>query len=169
MRVIFFGTLCAFSAAPLRLLIETGHDLCAIVLPSNRTVSGRPIALLSPPQMAHIPLVESAAAPSIVSLAWEHHIPVYQVNRLTASETLDTLAQLQAAVACVSLFQTRARGAAERAALGIPKCSSLAAAALSRTLSVVLDAAPRRAALRRNDPLHEREFGYRRHRCSGGG
>jgi methionyl-tRNA formyltransferase len=107
MRVIFCGTLCTFSTAPLRLLIEAGHDLCAIVIPTDRSISGRPIAPLSPPRLTAIPLVESTSAPSIVSLAWEREIPVYQVNRLAAAETLDTLAQLQAAVACVACFPKR--------------------------------------------------------------
>jgi methionyl-tRNA formyltransferase len=107
MRVIFCGTLCAFSTAPLRLLIEAGHDLCAIVIPSGQAIGGHPIAPLSPPQLAAIPLVETAAAPSIVSIAWEHQLPVYQVNRLAAAETLRTFAHWQADVACVACFPRR--------------------------------------------------------------
>jgi methionyl-tRNA formyltransferase len=107
MRVIFCGTLCTFSAAPLRLLIEAGHDLCAIVIPSDRAIGGRPIAPLSPPHLAAIPLVESTSAPSIVSIAWEHHIPVYQVKRLAAAVTLDTFKPWQADIACVACFPKR--------------------------------------------------------------
>jgi methionyl-tRNA formyltransferase len=107
MRVIFCGTLCTFSPAPLRLLIEAGHDLCAIVIPSGRLASGRPIAPLAPPHFTAIPLVETSAAPSIVSIAWEHHIPVYQVNRLAAAETHATFEQWQADVACVACFPKR--------------------------------------------------------------
>jgi methionyl-tRNA formyltransferase len=107
MRVIFFGTLCAFSAAPLRLLIEAGHDLCAVVIPSDQAISGQPIAPLSPPQLSLIPLVDTTSAPSIVAIAWEHQIPVYQVNRLAASETVDALSHLQADVACVACFPKR--------------------------------------------------------------
>jgi len=107
MRAIFFGTLCAFSTAPLRLLIEAGHELLAVVIPSEQTVSGRPIAPLSLPQLAPLPIVAATAAPSIVSIAWEHQIPVYQVNRLAATETLDTLGRLQAEIACVACFPKR--------------------------------------------------------------
>ncbi len=107
MRVIFFGTLCAFSTAPLRLLIDAGHDLRAVVIPANRSISGRPIAQLSPPQPVPIPIVDAAAPPSVVSIAWEHQLPVYQINRLSATETLDTLTQLQADVACVACFPKR--------------------------------------------------------------
>jgi methionyl-tRNA formyltransferase len=107
MRVIFCGTLCAFSTAPLRLLIEAGHDLCAIVIPSDQALGGRPIAPLSPPHLAAIPLVETAAALSIVSIAWEHQLPVYQVNRLAAAETRDAFDQWQADVVCVACFPKR--------------------------------------------------------------
>lgn len=107
MRVIFFGTLCAFSAAPLQLLLEAGHDLCAVMISAGRSISGRPLALLNPPQLAPIPVVEAAASPSIVSIAWQHHIPVYHINRLSAAETVDTLAQLQTDIACVACFPKR--------------------------------------------------------------
>ena len=107
MRVIFCGTLCAFSTAPLRLLIEAGHDLCAVVIPFDQALGGRPIAPLSPPHLATIPLIDTTTSPSIVSIAWEQHVPVYQVTRLAAPETRDTLAQLQADVACVACFPKR--------------------------------------------------------------
>ena len=107
MRVIFFGTLCTFSTAPLRLLIEAGHHLCAVMISSGRSISGRPIAPLSPPQLAPIPVVDAAATPSIVALAWQHQIPVYNINELSAAETLDTMTRLQADVACVACFPKR--------------------------------------------------------------
>jgi methionyl-tRNA formyltransferase len=107
MRVIFFGTLCAFSTAPLRLLVEAGHDLCAIVTPSNQPAGGRPIALLSPPYLTAIPLIDRTSTPSIVSIAWEHQVPVYEVNRLAADETLATVKRLQPDIACVACFPKR--------------------------------------------------------------
>jgi methionyl-tRNA formyltransferase len=107
MRVIFCGTLCDFSTTPLRLLIEAGHDLRAVLIPSARSVSGHPLVPLSPPHVAAIPLIESTSAPSLVATAWEHEIPVYQVNRLAATATIDTFRQWQADVACVACFPRR--------------------------------------------------------------
>jgi methionyl-tRNA formyltransferase len=107
MRVIFFGTLCTFSAAPLRLLIEAGHDLCAVTISSGQSISGRPITRLGPPQLTPIPVVDAASSPSIVSIAWQHQIPVYHINRLSAAETADTLASWQADIACVACFPKR--------------------------------------------------------------
>jgi methionyl-tRNA formyltransferase len=117
MRVIFFGALCAFSTAPLQLLLEAGHDLCAVMISSGRSISGRPITLLSPPQLTPIPIVDTAASPSIVSIAWQHQIPIYHINRLSAAETVDTLARLQADVACVACFPKRI----PPALLGVPR------------------------------------------------
>ncbi len=107
MRVIFFGTLCTFSTAPLRLLIEAGHAVGAVLLPADRAIDGRPISPLSPPHLSPIPLVDATSAPSIVSLAWQHQIPVYQVNRLAAPEVQAALSDLQAEVACVACFPRR--------------------------------------------------------------
>ncbi len=117
MRVIFCGALCTFSTAPLQLLIEAGHDLCAVMISSGQSISGRPIALLSPPQLAPIPILDAAAPPSIISIAWQYRIPIYHVSRLSAAETLDTFAQLQADVACVACFPKRF----PPALLGVPR------------------------------------------------
>jgi methionyl-tRNA formyltransferase len=104
MRVIFFGTLCAFSTTPLRLLIEAGHDLCAVAIPANRSLGRHSIVLFGPPQTDSIPLIEAAVSPSIVSIAREYRRPIYQISQLAAAETLAVLAELQADVACVACF-----------------------------------------------------------------
>ncbi len=171
MRVIFCGTLCTFSTAPLRLLIEAGHDLCAVMIPSDQ-IDQRPPDRAAQPAATERPFRWSMRqpAPSIVSIAWEHQIPIYQVNRLAAARNASI--RLRAAASRCRLrgllSQTRAARAARRAALGFPERSSLAAAALSRTVSIVLDAAPRRSTFRRNDPLHGRAIGHGRHRRAGG-
>jgi methionyl-tRNA formyltransferase len=41
MRVIFFGALCTFSTAPLQRLLEAGHDVCAVMFSSGRSIGGR--------------------------------------------------------------------------------------------------------------------------------
>ncbi|HSD82463.1 MAG TPA: formyltransferase family protein [Anaerolineae bacterium] len=111
MRVIFFGTLCAFSTIPLRLLIEAGHEIRAVTIPAYRPIGNRSLVPLSPPPPDSIPIADAATSPTIVSLAWEQQLPIYQINRLSAVETLDTLAQLQADVACVACFPRRIPGA----------------------------------------------------------
>lgn len=107
MRVIFFGALCAFSAAPLRILIEAGCHVSAVVLPAARSPGSQPITLFAPAKRSPIPLMDTASRPSIVSLAWEYQLPVYQIGRLAAPETLETLGHLQPDVACVACFPKR--------------------------------------------------------------
>ena len=107
MRIIFFGALCAFSTAPLRILIEAGCNVQAVIIPADRLLRGQPITLLTPAKHPPIPLVDAASQPSIISLAWEHQLPVYQVGRLAAPETLETLSRLQPAIACAACFPKR--------------------------------------------------------------
>src|SRR5512139_3152328 len=99
MRIIFFGTLCTFSVAPLRILIEAGYDIAAVIIPTDQSLSGQPIVPLSPANRTPIPLIEATSEASLVALAWERQLTIYQVNRLAAPETLETLAAWQPEVA----------------------------------------------------------------------
>ena len=107
MRVIFFGTHCDFSLAPLRILLEAGHEVCAVVVPARQVLADQPLAPLSPIASPTIPLAATAEDPTIVSLAWEQHIPVYQAGQLAAPELIAAVTQLQADVACVACFPKR--------------------------------------------------------------
>jgi methionyl-tRNA formyltransferase len=107
MRVIYFGTRCTFSAAPLRILLEADCEVAAVIIPADQSLSGQPIVPLSSTNRTTIPLIETASEPSIVSLAWERQLPIYQVSRLAAPETLETIAALQPDVACVACFPKR--------------------------------------------------------------
>ena len=111
MRVIFFGTLCTFSAAPLRILIEAGYEIGAVIIFTDQSITNQPIVPLSPTNQLSIPLLDTASVPSIVSLAWQRQLPIYQVTRLAAPETLETLIALQPDVACVACFPRRLPGA----------------------------------------------------------
>lgn len=107
MRVIFFGTHCLFSCAPFRILAESGHTVCAVIVPADDLPDGQALAPLVAPSLEPIPLTPTDEEASLVSLAWMQHIPVWQVRQLAAPETLATLAAWQADVACVSCFPRR--------------------------------------------------------------
>lgn len=108
MRITYWGTDCVFSAAPLRVLIEAGQTVCAVVVPVARSRMGAAITPLLLAASEPIPLSPADQTEAeIVALAWEQHIPVYQVSRLTASEVAQALAQWQADVACVACFPWR--------------------------------------------------------------
>jgi methionyl-tRNA formyltransferase len=107
MRVIYFGTRCTFSVAPLRILLEANCDVAAVIIPTDQSLSGHPIVPLSPTNQTPIPLIAAASEPSLIALAWERQLPIYQVSRLAAPETLDTISALQPDVACVACFPKR--------------------------------------------------------------
>ena len=103
-QVLFFGMLGVYSQPPLRALIEAGFSLVGVVVPTeNRVV---PVRKLEPvTAVSHLLLTPKH--PNIVHLAWQHHIPVYEVSRLAAPETQQTLADLHPDVACVACFNKR--------------------------------------------------------------
>jgi methionyl-tRNA formyltransferase len=107
MRVIYFGTRCTFSVAPLRILLEANCDVAAVIIPTDRSISGYPIAPLYPTNQAPIPLIAAASEPSMIALAWERQLPIYQISRLAVPETLETIAALQPDVVCVACFPKR--------------------------------------------------------------
>jgi methionyl-tRNA formyltransferase len=61
--------------------------------------------------------MDATSMPSIVSLAWQHQIPVYQVNRLAAPEVHAAVSDLHADVVCVACFPKRVPAAL----LGVPR------------------------------------------------
>jgi len=107
MRVIYFGTRCTFSVAPLRILLEANCDVAAVIIPTDQSLSGQPILPLSPTNQTAIPLIAAASDPSLISLAWERQLPIYQVSRLAAPETLAMLSALQPDAMCIACFPKR--------------------------------------------------------------
>ena len=104
MRILFLGMLGKFSLPPLQAVLEAGLSVVGVVVPADN--SAIPIRELKP-VTAVSPLQLTPTQPTIVHQAWQQKIPVYEVNRLTAPETQQTLANLQPDVACVACFNKR--------------------------------------------------------------
>jgi methionyl-tRNA formyltransferase len=99
LHVMFMGMGGAFSAIPLKSLIEQGIDVCAVVTPglalSSSDSSGR----------MDLPLAGAGHPPeTIASLAQGHAIPVEYVHRLNDAPTLDRLAAYRPDVILVACF-----------------------------------------------------------------
>lgn len=108
LRVLYFGMLGAFSRAPLQALLAAGFDVCGVVVPApTPAYDTRPFIGVTPPQPSPIPLLTPVVSRTIVSLAMEHAIPVFEARRLNAPGTHDTIASLQPDVACVACFPWR--------------------------------------------------------------
>ncbi len=108
-RVIYFGMPGEFSRAPLTALLEAAIDVRGVVIPATRAgAQAAPIARAAPaPARSELPIVDSYLERNFVHLAWERGLPVFEVSRPAHPDTLATLAELQADVACVACFSQR--------------------------------------------------------------
>ena len=105
-RVLFFGMQGHFSSPSLAALLESGIEVCAIVVPST-SVPGRDVPAIrrrEPPRRTALPIANGGLSSSIIQMAWKKQIPVWEVRHLGHAETLSTLAAYQADCICVACF-----------------------------------------------------------------
>lgn len=124
-RVLFLGMQGNFSHPPLLALLESGIEVCAIVMPAEQSLSGDLPAIRrrEQPQTSHtmLPVLHSTLHTSVLQLAWERQIPTWEVHRLSDPETISLLAAYQPDVICVACFSKRI----PRAILDIPRLGCL--------------------------------------------
>ncbi len=126
-RILFLGMQGNFSYPPLRALLETGIEVCAIVIPAEKTLKGDPDLPAirrreqSLPSRSMLPVLQSTIHTSILHLAWERHIPVWEVRQLSATETISVFEAYQPDVICVACFSKRI----PRVILDIPRLGCL--------------------------------------------
>lgn len=114
-RVVFFGTSSAFSAPHLEALLRAGYTVPAVVMPAPPALPSvhraRPaISLREPPRLGSgraLPIARRAEERTIVDLAAEQGIPVYEVASLVADETHAALTTLRPGVIAVACFPRR--------------------------------------------------------------
>ncbi len=103
-----------FSSPSLAALLESGCKVCAVVIPASPILAKNLPAIQQKMQAralrASLPLINTPFHPSIVQMAWEQHIPVWEVHRLADAETVATLATYQPDVICVACFSLRIPG-----------------------------------------------------------
>lgn len=112
-RVLFFGMQGNFSLPSLHALLESDIEVCAVVIPAahvEQFQSDNPdqLALYRREQvrLAHstLSVLHSALDRSIVQLAWQRKIPLWEVQRLADASTVSTLASYHPDVLCVACF-----------------------------------------------------------------
>lgn len=108
-RVIFFGMECAFSSPVLQTLLTQNIDVRAIVIPATSGGDQAAICLKEPPQTARgtlktLTVLNSPMSSSIVQMAWQRHIPVWEVSKLADHLTHETLQTYQPDLICVACF-----------------------------------------------------------------
>ncbi len=127
-RVLFFGMQGNFSLPSLRALVESGVEVCAVVVPAPNTTATDSPALyhLERPRSAYytrplVPMLAAIHSASILQLAWTRSMPLWEVARLSDPETVMTLAAYQPDIVCVSCFSQRI----PRAILEMPRLGCL--------------------------------------------
>src|SRR3954470_7092279 len=107
LRVLFLGMTNETSATVLRALLDAGVVLCGVLIAADRA-GGPPITRLVPePARSLLPILNPFLEYSITQIAWERDLPVFQLRRAAAMETLALIAELQPDVACVACFSQR--------------------------------------------------------------
>lgn len=112
-RVLFFGMQGSFSLPSLRAVLESGIEVCAVVIPADQVQSfgsdHLPLYRREPVHPAHstLPVLNSSLESSIVQLAWQRKIPLWEVHRLSDPVTVSTLTTYQPDVICVVCFSQR--------------------------------------------------------------
>ncbi len=123
-RALFLGMAGSFSPPALLALLDSGVDVCAVVLPARDHHRSQPaLRLLEPPQQARpmLPVLQSSLHNSITNSAWKHKIPVWEVGRMSAPETINLFTQYQPDIMCVACFSRYI----PRAILAIPRLGCL--------------------------------------------
>jgi methionyl-tRNA formyltransferase len=107
MRLLFFGMRGIFSQPPLKALMDSQHEILAVVVPAEDRRAAAPFAPLSPPPIEDsldLPLLSSFVEQSIVQQAWQQRLPVYEVSQPGTPAFLDWVSNLRVDVACVACF-----------------------------------------------------------------
>jgi methionyl-tRNA formyltransferase len=113
-RLLFLGMEGAFAPPPLQQLLQEGFEVAALVIPAP--ASFRTEGAAAPPlrrrelpgsSRSSLPVLTAQGSPSLLSLAQRHGIPVWEVARLRAPETLATLAAYRPDLICVACFPWR--------------------------------------------------------------
>src|SRR3989442_2967947 len=98
-RALFLGMQGRFSFPSLRALLESGIEVCAVVIPASQRpgLDQSAIYRREQPRLARsiLPVLNSSLHNDIVQLAWEQHIPLWEVSRIADPMTVSTLGAYQ--------------------------------------------------------------------------
>jgi methionyl-tRNA formyltransferase len=100
-----------FSSTVLTALLDSGIDVCAVVLAAVPVPGRNPPAIQlreqSRAMRSVLPLVQGSGATfpmQLAQLAWNHHIPVWDVYRFAHRDTVAALSVYQPDILCVACF-----------------------------------------------------------------
>ena len=120
-RVLFLGMQGRFSYAPLRALLKQEVEVCAVVVPAQHAGINQPAVRLLEQKGKSPSLLPMFKSTSILQLATQQQIPVWEVSNLSHPETLALFSSYQPDIICVACFSLRI----PRAILSIPRFGCL--------------------------------------------
>lgn len=106
LRTLFFGMSGAFSAIPFARLLACGATIAAVVVPAPAGAPGaEPVRKLPlpPPLRADIPL-QASGERTIMTMAYEQRIPIFEVRAIRSAVTHEALAAMQPDVILTACF-----------------------------------------------------------------
>jgi len=110
-NVLFLGMQGRFSYPSLRALLGAGIQVCAVVIPAEQSFGANlPVIQKREQQQTSrmmLPVLYSSVHTSILELAWERDIPVWEVRQLSDPETIRVFAAYQPDMICVACFSKR--------------------------------------------------------------
>ncbi len=124
-RILFLGMQSNFSHPPLHALLDNGIEVCAVVVPATQTPGLELPTIRKREQLrgtrSMLPLLHSSLHTSILQLASERDIPVWEVHGLSDPQTVSILAAYSVDILCVACFSQRI----PRVILNLPRLGSL--------------------------------------------
>jgi methionyl-tRNA formyltransferase len=107
-NVLFLGMQGRFSYPSLRALLGASIQVCAVVIPAEQSFGANlpVIQKREQPQTSRmmLPVLNSSVHTSILELAWERDIPVWEVRQLSDPETIRVFAAYHPDMICVACF-----------------------------------------------------------------
>jgi methionyl-tRNA formyltransferase len=105
-HIIYFGMNGIFSRPPLEGLLASGVEVSSVIMAAASNSGKFPLRRVepAPPVPSALPVVDPYLNSNIVHLAWANHIPVWEVESLSAPQTLALLAGLQPDLIVVACF-----------------------------------------------------------------
>jgi methionyl-tRNA formyltransferase len=103
--IIFFGMQGILSLSPLQALIEAGVEVKTVIIPAEQTTAPFPHRVEPPlSSPTDLPIINPYLNYSIVHLAWERNIPVWEAGPLSNPSALALLADLHPDLMVVACF-----------------------------------------------------------------
>lgn len=106
-RILFLGMQSNFSHPSFRALLESGIEVCGVIVPAHpNDAHTSAIRRLPPPakRRGMLTVLDSGVQHSVIQMAWEWQIPIWEVQRMKDAEAIELFHQFNPDIICVACF-----------------------------------------------------------------